>query len=236
MKIILSAGHGQYDNKYSYSNTYEGTVMYNYSLQLKKELENYKNVQVILIRSKISDNPDYVNRGLLYKGDLYLALHSDYSSDSSARGCTVFDSHKAPYHSLAQDLGKAIATALNTSFRGVKYRTYEDRWSSAPASWEKDYFAEQRNNNSKTRFLIEHAFHSNKSDVEALTNSSKMLLCAKETARVIASYYKLQPANVIRKTTTLYKVQTGAFAEKANAEKLATKLKADGYDTYIIEQ
>ena len=34
---------------------------------------------------------------------------------------------------------------------------------------------------------------------------------------------------------TLYRVQTGAFSKKANADALATKLKAAGFDTYIVK-
>ena len=34
---------------------------------------------------------------------------------------------------------------------------------------------------------------------------------------------------------TLYRVQTGAFAKKANADKLAADLKAKGFDTYIVK-
>ena len=36
------------------------------------------------------------------------------------------------------------------------------------------------------------------------------------------------------KTTGLYKVQVGAFANKANAEKLQKQLKADGYSAVIV--
>lgn len=39
--------------------------------------------------------------------------------------------------------------------------------------------------------------------------------------------------NVSRET--LYRVQIGAFSEKANAEKLAKELKKKGYDTYIVK-
>lgn len=35
-------------------------------------------------------------------------------------------------------------------------------------------------------------------------------------------------------TSTLYRVQCGAFSVKANADKLATQLKAKGFDTYIV--
>ncbi len=36
-------------------------------------------------------------------------------------------------------------------------------------------------------------------------------------------------------TKTLYRVQTGAFTKKANADALAAKLKAAGFDTYIVK-
>lgn len=36
-------------------------------------------------------------------------------------------------------------------------------------------------------------------------------------------------------STTLYRVQTGAFSKKANADALAAKLKAAGFDTYITQ-
>lgn len=35
-------------------------------------------------------------------------------------------------------------------------------------------------------------------------------------------------------STTLYRVQCGAFSDKANAEKLETKLKESGFDCYIV--
>ncbi len=50
---------------------------------------------------------------------------------------------------------------------------------------------------------------------------------------------KLSPAPAPAEKTdedVIYRVQTGAFKEKANAEKMAGKLKADGFATYIVEQ
>lgn len=35
-------------------------------------------------------------------------------------------------------------------------------------------------------------------------------------------------------TGTLYKVQTGAFKQKSNAQTLEKKLKAAGFDTYVV--
>ena len=37
-----------------------------------------------------------------------------------------------------------------------------------------------------------------------------------------------------KETTTLYRVQVGAFSNKENAENLKKKLKANGYDAFIV--
>lgn len=42
------------------------------------------------------------------------------------------------------------------------------------------------------------------------------------------------PIQSVKGETNLYKVQTGAFTNKKNAEDLARKLKSDGYATFII--
>ena len=34
---------------------------------------------------------------------------------------------------------------------------------------------------------------------------------------------------------TIYRVQVGAYAVKANADKMLAKLKSDGYDGFIVE-
>ena len=46
-----------------------------------------------------------------------------------------------------------------------------------------------------------------------------------------------QPAKPAQTDTgkVLYRVQTGAFAVKANADKLAAELKGKGFDTYIVQ-
>lgn len=43
-----------------------------------------------------------------------------------------------------------------------------------------------------------------------------------------------KPAETPTETKTLYRVQTGAFAKRENADALAAKLKAAGFDTYIV--
>ena len=44
-----------------------------------------------------------------------------------------------------------------------------------------------------------------------------------------------KPKETPTDTKTLYRVQTGAFAQKENADALASKLKAKGFDTHIVK-
>lgn len=44
-----------------------------------------------------------------------------------------------------------------------------------------------------------------------------------------------EPAKEEAKPNTLYRVQIGAYSVKENAEKMAEKLEADGFNTYIVE-
>lgn len=44
-----------------------------------------------------------------------------------------------------------------------------------------------------------------------------------------------KPTEGSTEAKTLYRVQTGAFSKKANADALAAKLKADGFDTYNVK-
>lgn len=65
----------------------------------------------------------------------------------------------------------------------------------------------------------------------ALTNWKKFKALVKKYLDAIA-----QPsATLTAPTKTLYRVQTGAFSNKANAAALEAKLKAAGFDTYIVQ-
>lgn len=58
-----------------------------------------------------------------------------------------------------------------------------------------------------------------------------------DVAKLLASTTTPAPAETPatpEQSGVLYRVQTGAFAQKANADALAAKLKAAGFDTYIV--
>ena len=80
--------------------------------------------------------------------------------------------------------------------------------------------------------LLELGYMDSKTDVPVILSNAYAKQCAAAIVAVIVergglTKNKAQPAGV------LYRVQLGAFADRANAEKLADELEAKGYQAYI---
>lgn len=86
-------------------------------------------------------------------------------------------------------------------------------------------------------YLIEYGFHTNKDDVALLKTSAYRDKLAEATAKAICDYFGVawtedKPA-VVPTDNKIYRVQVGAFTNKAFAEALERQLKADGYSTML---
>lgn len=76
----------------------------------------------------------------------------------------------------------------------------------------------------------------NHGDPEHLWNGLKMGYTMDGFRKAVAAAMGATEAKPAEPTpTTLYRVQTGAFAKKENATALEAKLKAAGFDTYIVQ-
>lgn len=86
--------------------------------------------------------------------------------------------------------------------------------------------------------LTENGFIDNKRDAKLLKQDKVINDIAKAHAVGLANAFKLgkKKKTEERLNGTMYKVQVGAFLKKENAEKFAKKLKADGYDVYIVKE
>ena len=74
MKICLDSGHYKNYNQGAVKSYYEGNVMWEITKLQKKYLEEYKDVEVVLTRSNINDNPTLTTRGSKAKGcDLFIS-------------------------------------------------------------------------------------------------------------------------------------------------------------------
>ena len=79
--------------------------------------------------------------------------------------------------------------------------------------------------------LNEGAFVDNMKDIQDWNDDAELKRLGIAYAEATAEYLKLE-----EKTDKLYRVQVGAYRNRSNAEALAQKLKAAGFDAYITTQ
>lgn len=227
VKIILDAGHG-YGKAFNRGGVLfnEGDQNFKYSLILKSELEKYENVKVLLTRKSIKENPGLEARGRMYKGDLFISLHTNFFSDPKVTGTETFVSYRNN-EALAKKINDTIVKTLDTKNRGVKRKPLNKK-----AVVKKDWFAVLRNSVSTYSILVEHVFHSNRSDSKKyLDNQTKL---ARETAKTIASHYGLSKKDSIVKSDKYYRVFAGSFKNRHNADELLKELKSKGFNSSFI--
>lgn len=223
MIIVLDPGHGpgRADNRGALVGN-EGDNNWKYCQALKTELEKYQDVKVSLTKTEKED-PELQLRGARAKGaDLFLSCHSNAFSDSKVRGVEIFDSVAKPNKILAQKLVNELAGVMKTPNRGVKSKTLNNG---------QDWYGVLRASLAKSSMLIEHGFHTNMQDANTYVNQRQNI--AQATAKVIADHYALKLKPTTQTYDGLYRVQVGAFKNYDNAFKLATELKAKGYDAFI---
>ncbi len=88
--------------------------------------------------------------------------------------------------------------------------------------------------------LSENGFMDNKREALLMVNVDFQKEVAREHAQGICEYFgvkyvpeKTEPSKP--STGVLYRVQTGAFKNKANADKLLGDVKSEGFDTYMVQ-
>lgn len=238
-RICLDAGH--YGKKYNRSPVvpeyYESEMNWKLHLRLKKYLEGY-GFEVITTRAEQEKDLDLYDRGTTAKGcDLFISLHSNaaYSSgDPEAKRTAnekvdrvdVYAPISGKCHDLAQQFADRIASVMGTAQDGyVKTRQ---------GSSGGEYYGVLRGAAAVCvpGLLIEHSFHTNTRAAKWLLDDANLDKLARAEAEILAKYYGMEAQT--EQPQTLYRVQVGAYAVRANAEKQLAAIKAAGFtDAYI---
>ena len=224
-RICIDPGHGEFGNPYPQRpGYYEGTQMYKLAQYQKEELEKYSDVEVILTRKTITDDPSLDARGKMAAGcDLFYSDHSNAADSSgnwsAARGVDIYGSNRKPAEALCNQLGAAIAAAMGNNFRGTFYRDYQTgRTYSEPQPGMLDYYGVIRSavaTSCKAAIIVEHGFHTNELDSAFLINDDDLRKMAKAEVEVLARYYGLgssggeTPAPDPTPSGDTYTVETG---------------------------
>jgi N-acetylmuramoyl-L-alanine amidase len=163
--------------------------------------------------------------------DIFVSVHFDALTgkfNHNASGHSVFAPEKAPNSKrLAECVHKYLVMGTKQVDRGIKFTDF----------YVIKYFK-------RAAILTENGFMDNKREALLMLDASFQKECAIEHAKGICEYFKVKyvpqskPKPAPSKPSTgksLYKVQTGAFGVKGNADALVKKLKSQGFEAFVTK-
>ena len=227
-KIALTAGH-YYDTpgkrclkKFDPKETREWTLNDRIADKVEKLLQGYTGWELI----RTDDTTGKKEIGLTartnaannFKADFYLSIHHNAGINGGTGGgivAFVYTTASAASVEWQKDLYNALIakTGLkgNRSTPLAKANLHEVRETNMPA------------------VLLELGFMDSKTDVPVILTEDYADKCAEAIVEVLVKRGKLT-----KKETKVYRVQVGAYSKIENAEKMAQRLKNDGYDAVIV--
>lgn len=226
--IILDAGHGGSDVGASGNGLLEKNLtlkMTNYQYKRLKEL----GAKVHRTRSGDQTVSSTKRTQIVRQSGADVCISNHFNAfNGKARGVETIHSYLAK-STFAKNLANAIVKTGGLPLRRVFTRRLNNG---------KDYYYMHRQTGRVRTVIIEYGFIDNKQDMNYFKNDTNFYKVAeaivKEICKEIGLSYK--PKDKGSQSSSLYKVQTGAFKDKKNAQQLEKKLKKDGYNTFITKE
>lgn len=184
--IVIDAGHGGNDrSNIGYSGKYiEADGNLEFALKLQKYLNSFFDVKMTRVKDK---SISLRERGTMFKGDLFISIHSDAFNKSTAHGVTVFYSIDLPESKkLAEKIGHIISKSMNIRFRRSTYLE-------STISKGEDKFVvidSAQDNGFKQVFLIERGFHTNPEEEQLLLDEKVSDKTAKALANLLIEHFR----------------------------------------------
>ena len=219
MKVFIGVGHGGSDPGAVANNTKEKDLNLSIALACKDMLAKH-GVSVKMSRTKDENDPigEEVNECNAYAPDLAVDIHNNAGGGD---GGEVFYHHGGGKGKTLAENILAEMVKVGQNSRGIKTRVN---------SQGKDYYAFIRNT-SCPAVIVECAFVDNASDLEILATESQRKTMGEAIAKGI-----LKTLGVEQQSDRLYRVQVGAYLLKSNAEAMQKKIKAVGFDAFIVKE
>ena len=219
-KVFLSPSN-QYDNRYAYGNTTEGVQCGKIAEACKAALER-SGVTVKLMHDESMQEKCQASNA--FGADLHVPIHTNaFNGTVSGTRMFCFNSGgkgmkacKAIFNRLAP-----VTPGTSENIR-VDASLYEVRVPSAPTTYIECEF---HDNATTAKWIVEHTVDIGEAIARGICDYFGVTFKEKEQPKPVEPE---KPA-----TDKLYRVQVGAFAVRANAEKMLAKLKAAGFDGYI---
>lgn len=159
--------------------------------------------------------------------DVYISIHHNAGANGGTSGGTEVYYYSSKPERPKQ--GTALYNAL-INYTGLKGNR------STPV---KKYAFYVVKNTKMPAFLIENGYMDSKIDTPIILTSGHAEKTAQAILRFLVEQFGLKQTvkepEPTEKPGTLYRVQVGAYSQKANAEAMQKKLKASGYDAIIVQ-
>lgn len=220
-KVFLGVGHGGSDPGAVANGTKEKDLNLSIALACRDELIRH-GVSVKMSREKDEDDniTEEVKECNAYAPNLAVDIHNNAGGGN---GGEVFYTHLGGKgKTLAENiLAEIVKTGQNS--RGIKTRVN---------SQGKDYYAFIRNTTCPA-VIVECAFVDNATDLEILATEGKRQLMGQAIAKGILKTLGIAYQG---ERGTMYRVQVGAYLVKENAVAMQKKIKAVGFDAFIVKE
>ena len=220
-KVFIGVGHGGSDPGAVANNTKEKDLNLSIALACRDMLVKH-GVSVKMSRTK--DENDTLSSEIAecnaFSPDLAVDIHNNAGGGDGAEVFYHYGGGKSK--SLADNiLGEIVKVGQNS--RGAKSRKNSNG---------KDYYGFIRET-SAPAVIVECAFVDNASDLKILATESQRKSMGEAIAKGVL---KTLGVEIQSEKSTLYRVQVGAYMVKANAEDMHRKLKAIGFDAFIVKE
>lgn len=231
MKVFIGVGHGGRDpgTVYEPAGLFEDEVNLTVALAMKDELEKYQ-LTVKMSRETDENDPleEEIQEANAFAPDVAVEVHTN------AGGGSGFEVYRQTSTSFGEQSLRLAEEIYDSVFWGTKAPVRKPAIRIKLMENGLDWFGWLRRVNCPA-VLCEGFFVDSETDREFYKDRTKLLNLGKAYAHGVLSYLGIK-INPDTGTDVIYRVQTGAFAKKENAEAYAEMLEAAGYPTIIKEE
>lgn len=221
-RVFIGVGHGGSDPG-AVGLVKEAEANLTIALELKRILES---AGVVVGISRIKNENDTlaeeIREANAFKPDFAIDVHNNAGGGDGFEVYVQTGAH-ATQSKKAGQLIERYVKAMGQNSRGVKTKLNDAG---------KDYFGFLRQVNYPA-VIVEGFFVDNKKDASGFDTATEQKTLAAAYAAAILEHLGVE--NTPPPSPALFRVQVGAFATRANAEKLSKELKAKGYQAFIVQ-
>jgi N-acetylmuramoyl-L-alanine amidase len=221
MKVFIGVGHGGSDPGAVANGVKEKDLNLSIAKACRDELKRH-GVEVKMSRTKDENDPlgEEIRECNAYSPDLAVDIHNNAGGGD---GAEVFYHYGGGKSKTLADNVLAEIVKVGQNSRGAKTRKNKDG---------KDYYGFIRQT-SAPAVIVECAFVDNAQDLKILATESKRKAMGEAIAKGIL---KTLGVEIREERGTLYRVQVGAYLLRSNAEAVQKKIKAVGFDAFIVKE